>query len=242
MQRAVCTLCTSFGSWSLFGLFPFRGTAYGAYGRIRMTMESGLSPTARRHWSLFRPRKPKVHTAVHTAFPPCNPLSSPYRKRPAESPRRPGAGAWWNLHGFHTSTHSRRHRRRPLAPGRPLYAVLWPLWRAFAPRGAGWRASPPSAPTGPPTGYGAPPAPKRGDPLRPLDFLPRLKAGDSYSVSPMGASWFGGFPLHGRSRRGRPRPASVSHRLHGRLATPRVPRRRGCSMRRSSRGRGTRHS
>ena len=43
MQEAVCTLCTSFGSWSLFGLFPFKGSAYGAYGCIRMTMESGLS-------------------------------------------------------------------------------------------------------------------------------------------------------------------------------------------------------
>lgn len=31
-----------------------------------------------------------------------------------------------------------------------------------------------------------------------FDFLPRLKAGDSYSTSPMGASWFGGFPFHGR--------------------------------------------
>ena len=35
-----------------------------------------------------------------------------------------------------------------------------------------WRASPPSAPTGPPTGYGAPPAPKRGDPLRPRRIVP----------------------------------------------------------------------
>ena len=34
------------------------------------------------------------------------------------------------------------------------------------------RASPPSAPTGPPTGYGAPPAPKRGDPLRPRRIVP----------------------------------------------------------------------
>ena len=93
MQEAVCTLCTSFGSWGLSGLFPFKGSAYGAYGRIRMTMESGLGPTARRHWSLFCLRKRQVHTAVHTAFPPCNLLSSPYRKRPAESPRRPGAGA-----------------------------------------------------------------------------------------------------------------------------------------------------
>ena len=74
MQRAVCTLCTSFGSWTFFGLFPFKGSAYGAYGCIRMTMESGLIPTARRHWSLFGPRKPKVHTAVHTAFRPKSPI------------------------------------------------------------------------------------------------------------------------------------------------------------------------
>ena len=73
MRRAVCTLCTSFGSWSLFGLFPFKGSAYGAYGRIRPTMESGLSPTARRHWGASCLRKRQVHTAVHTAFPPCNP-------------------------------------------------------------------------------------------------------------------------------------------------------------------------
>ncbi len=89
MQGAVCTLCTSFGSWSLFGLFPFKGSAYGAYGRMRMTMKSGLGPTARRHWSLFCLRKRQVHTA----FPPCNPLSPPYWKRPAVTPRRPGAGA-----------------------------------------------------------------------------------------------------------------------------------------------------
>ena len=35
-----------------------------------------------------------------------------------------------------------------------------------------WWASPPSAPTGPPTGYGTPPAPKRGDPLRPRRIVP----------------------------------------------------------------------
>ena len=137
MQRAVCTLCTSFGSWTFFGLFPFKGTAYGAYGCIRKSLESGLSPTVRRHWSLFRPPESKVHTVVHTAFPPCNPLSSPYWKRPAELSRRPGVGPYWNLHGSSTYVHFRRHRRRPLAPERPLYAVLWPPWRAFAPRGAG---------------------------------------------------------------------------------------------------------
>ena len=43
----------------------------------------------------------------------------------------------------------------------------------FSPQEApDWRASPPSAPTGPPTGYGAPPAPKRGDPLRPRRIVP----------------------------------------------------------------------
>ena len=46
----------------LFGPFPFKGTAYGAYGRIRKPSESGLNPTARRHWSLFGPPKSKVHT------------------------------------------------------------------------------------------------------------------------------------------------------------------------------------
>ena len=83
MQRAVCTLCTSFGSWSLFGLFPFKGTAYGAYNCIRLEAESGLSPTVRRHWSLFRPPKPKVHTVVHTAFG----SKSPYRHPIGGTPR-----------------------------------------------------------------------------------------------------------------------------------------------------------
>ena len=54
-----------------------------------------------------------------------------------------------------------------------------PICRSLAPlaglrpkrRRMGW-ASPPSAPTGPPTGYGAPPAPKRGDPLRPRRIVP----------------------------------------------------------------------
>ena len=43
MQRAVCTLCTSFGSWTFFGPFPFKGSAYGAYNCIRLEAESGLS-------------------------------------------------------------------------------------------------------------------------------------------------------------------------------------------------------
>ena len=63
------------GVFSAF--FLLRGSAYGAYGRIRKPSESGLSPTARRHWSLFGPRKPKVHTAVHTAFRPKNPYRPP---------------------------------------------------------------------------------------------------------------------------------------------------------------------
>ena len=62
MQRAVCTLCTSFGSWTFFRPFPFKGTAYGAYGRIRRRLQSGLGSTACRHWDASRPRKPKVHT------------------------------------------------------------------------------------------------------------------------------------------------------------------------------------
>ena len=77
MQEAVCTLCTSFGSWTFFGLFPFKGTAYGAYGCIRPTMESGLSPTVCRHWDTSCPSESKVHTAVHTAFRPGNPYRPP---------------------------------------------------------------------------------------------------------------------------------------------------------------------
>ena len=65
---AVCTSCTSFGSWSLFGLFPFKGTAYSAYGRIRKSLESGFSLTARRYRSLFRTPKAKAHTDPHTDF------------------------------------------------------------------------------------------------------------------------------------------------------------------------------
>ena len=70
-----------------------------------------------------------------------------------------------------------------------------------------------------------------------LDFLPCLKAGDSYSGWLNGALRFGGFPLHERLRCDRPEPVSVLRRLHGRLTTPRVPRRRGCSVRRSNHGR-----
>ena len=72
---------------------------------------------------------------------------------------------------------------------------------------------------------------------RRFDFLPCLKAGDSYSGWLNEALRFGGFPLHERPRCDRPEPASVLRRLHGRLTTPRVPRRRGCSVRRSNRGR-----
>ena len=138
MQRAVCTLCTSFGSWTFFRLFPFKGTAYGAYDCIRKPSESGLSPTACRHWSLFRLPKSKVHTAVHTAFPPCNPLLPPLletaggiapttrRRGVMESPRIP------HIHPFPSAS------SLSLISGMPLYAVFRPLWRAFAPRGAGW--------------------------------------------------------------------------------------------------------
>ena len=187
MRRAVCTLCTSFGSWSLFGLFPFKGSAYGAYGRIRMTMESGLSPTARRHWGASCLRKRQVHTAVHTAFPPCNPSYRPpigngRRNRPDDpAPGRDGIST--------DSTHPpipvgivAGH----LPQGGPYMPFFGPSGGLSPQEAPGRRASPPSAPIGPSTGYGAPPAPKRGDPLRPLDFLPRLKAGDSYSASLMG--------------------------------------------------------
>ena len=47
------------GVGPFFGLFPFKGSAY---GRIRKSLESGLGPTAHRHWSLFGPPKSKVHT------------------------------------------------------------------------------------------------------------------------------------------------------------------------------------
>lgn len=67
-----------------------------------------------------------------------------------------------------------------------------------------------------------------------IDFLPRLKVGDSYTGRLNEALRFGGFLLHGRLRCDRLAPVSVLRRLHGRLMTPRVPRRRGCSMRRSN--------
>ena len=53
----------------------------------------------------------------------------------------------------------------------PICRSLAPLV-GFRPKRRRMRASPPSAPTGPPTGYGAPPAPKRGDPLRPRRIVP----------------------------------------------------------------------
>lgn len=53
-----------------------------------------------------------------------------------------------------------------------------------------------------------------------LDFLPCLKAGDSYSGWLNEALRFGGFPLHGRPRCDRLAPVSVLRRLHGRLTTP----------------------
>ena len=172
MQEAVCTLCTSFGSWTFFGPFPFKGTAYGAYGCIRMTVESGLNPTVRRHRGLSCPRKTKSAYGGAYGFsamqPPIVPLleaaggiaPTTRRRGVMESPRIP------HIHLFPSAS------SLSLISGMPLYAVFRPLWRAFAPRGAGWRASPPSAPTGPPTGYGAPPAPKRGDPLRPRRIVP----------------------------------------------------------------------
>ena len=70
-----------------------------------------------------------------------------------------------------------------------------------------------------------------------IDFLPCLKAGDSYAGWLNEAVRFGGFPLHGRLRCGRFAPASVLRRFHGRLATRQVLPRRVCSMRRSSHGR-----
>ena len=70
-----------------------------------------------------------------------------------------------------------------------------------------------------------------------LDFLPRLKAGDSYAVWINEAVQFGGFLFHWRPRCGRLAPASVLRRLHRRLATRQVLPRRVCSMRRSSLGR-----
>ena len=70
-----------------------------------------------------------------------------------------------------------------------------------------------------------------------IDFLPCLKAGDSYSGQLNEALRFGGFPLRRRPRCDRLAPVSVLRRLHGRLTTPRVPRRRGYSVRRSNHGR-----
>lgn len=70
-----------------------------------------------------------------------------------------------------------------------------------------------------------------------IDFLPCLKAGDSYSGWLNEALRFGGFPLHGRLRCDRFAPVSVLRRLHGRLTTRRVPPRQGCSRPRSSHGR-----
>ena len=56
------------GVGPFFGLFPFKGTVYGAYGRIWKSLESGLGPTARRYRSLFRTPKAEVHTDPHTNF------------------------------------------------------------------------------------------------------------------------------------------------------------------------------
>ena len=56
------------GVGPFFGLFPFKGTVYGAYDRIRKSLESGLGPTARRHRSLFRTPKAEAHADPHTDF------------------------------------------------------------------------------------------------------------------------------------------------------------------------------
>ena len=137
MQEAVCTLCTSFGSWTFFGPFPFKGTAYGAYSCIRMTVESGLSPTVRRHWGTSCPRKTKSAYGGAYGFsamqPPIVPLleaaggiaPTTRRRGVMESPRIP------HIHLFPSAS------SLSLISGMPLYAVFRPLWRAFAPRGAG---------------------------------------------------------------------------------------------------------
>ena len=56
------------GVGPFFGLFPFKGTVYGAYDRIRKPSKSGLGPTARRHRSLFRTPKAEAHADPHTDF------------------------------------------------------------------------------------------------------------------------------------------------------------------------------
>ena len=73
-----------------------------AYGRIRKSLESGLSPTARRHWSLFGPRKRKVHTD--------------FRRFSSESPAD-------EIDSPPPVFDSARRACRLL----PLYAILWPL-------------------------------------------------------------------------------------------------------------------
>lgn len=71
----------------------------------------------------------------------------------------------------------------------------------------------------------------------PVDFLPVLKGGDSYTVRLNEGLRFGGFPFHRRPRCGRLATTPVLRRLHGRLTTRRVPPRQGCSRPRSSHGR-----
>lgn len=67
------------GVGPFFGLFPFKGTVYGAYDRIRKSLESGLGPTARRHRSLFRTPKAKAHTDFRRFSPetPADGIDSP---------------------------------------------------------------------------------------------------------------------------------------------------------------------
>ena len=52
-----------------------------------------------------------------------------------------------------------------------------------------------------------------------IDFLPRLKAWDSYAGRLNGGLRFGGFPYHWCQRCDWRKPAFVLHHLHGRLMT-----------------------
>ena len=145
---------------------PFKGSAYGSHRNQALALPSvGIEASpARENRKRIRRR---IRLFRH-ATPYRPPIGNGRRNRPDDpAPGRDGIST--------DSTHP------PIPVGIVVVPYLRnaPVRRFSAPL-AGFRpkrrrmgrASPPSAPTGPPTGYGAPPAPKRGDPLRPRRIVP----------------------------------------------------------------------
>ena len=153
-SRFVCSVCSRFGSWPDFRLFPFKANAYNAYKCIQKGLRRALSPTADWVSTVCTSPGRKLHTASAYEIGRICPVTPEswraWRRMPAEFGwvghsmpcpssrqavgRTRGIAAWVCKNGFQrplTAFHGRY--------GRPaMFDTKGALWAVYVACGGRW--------------------------------------------------------------------------------------------------------